>query len=205
MEADLFADLLRLDRADDPVEAVRNFRVLAAPNLRRCGSTDERIIREYDIPDVVVSGEAERPAGMRAAIERAQWVLEEPGSLFRGERLLIEAFRSGVLPEEVFGRAHGEFMQEVLRRERLIPEPPPALPDNELRVRVEGGLAPDDCVIVIVDHRPTWRRAAVRSRPRRATKLYVDLAKRDLACDLFLIGLGEEPLSEDFFTPSDKR
>jgi hypothetical protein len=29
----------------------------------------------------------------------------------------------------------------------------------------------------------------------------VDPVKRDLACDLFLIGLGEDPLSEDHFAP----
>jgi hypothetical protein len=63
----------------------------------------------------------------------------------------------------------------------------------------------DNQVAVIVDHLPSWRRAAVRSCPRRAAELYVDLAKRDLACDLFLIGLGEEPLSEDLFTPNDAR
>jgi hypothetical protein len=175
VEADLLADLLRRDHADDPVEAARNIWILVAPVLRRLGWTDERIIREYSIPDAVVSGEAGRRAGVRAAIQRAYWELEEPGSLFRGERPLIEAFRFGVLPEEVCRCTHGEFMQEVLRRENLVPEPPPALPDSELRVHTEGGFAPDDRVIVTLDHRPTWRRAAVRSCRRRATTLYVDL------------------------------
>src|SRR4051794_23316739 len=65
VEADLLADLMRRDHADDPVEAARNIWILVAPVLRRSGWTDERIIREYDIPDAVISGEAGRRADMR--------------------------------------------------------------------------------------------------------------------------------------------
>ncbi|WP_046865092.1 hypothetical protein [Microvirga massiliensis] len=205
MEADMLADLLRREHADDPVEAARNIWIMVAPTLRDCGWSDERIIREYAIPDEVLSGEADRRANARAAVQRAGWVLEAPDCLFRGERPLIEAFRSGALPEDEFGQAHAELMREVYRRESLIPEPLPALPEDELRVRVVGGPDPEDEVVITVDHLPTWRRAPVHARPRRLAADYVRFAIEHLARDLFLLGLGEDPIGEDLFTPEDER
>ncbi|WP_046863079.1 hypothetical protein [Microvirga massiliensis] len=205
MEADLLADLLRREHADDPVEAARNIWHFVAPVLRDCRWSDERIIREYAIPDEVLSGEADRRANVRAAVQRAGWVLEAPDCLFRGERPLIEAFRSGALSEEDFGRAHDAFLREVFRRERLIPESLPALSSDVLRVRITGGPDPDDSVVVTVDHLPTWRRAPVRACLRRLAAHYVQLARDELARDLFLLARGEEPLGEDLFTPEDER
>ena len=205
MEADMFADLLRSEHADDPVEAARNIWHFVAPALRDCGWSDERIIQEYAIPDEVLSGEADRRANVRAAIQRAGWGLEAPDCLFRGERPLIEAYRAGALPGEAFGQAHAELMREVHRRQRLVPDPPPALPEDEVRVRMVGGPDPEDRVVVTVDHRPTWRRAPVHARPRRLAADYVRFAREHLARDLFLLGLGEDPIGEDLFTPEDER
>ena len=96
-------------------------------------------------------------------------------------------------------------MREVYRRERLIPEPLPSLPEDEVRVRVVGGLDPEDKVEVTVDYLPTWRWAPVHACPRRLVADYVLFAREHLARDLFLLGLGEDPIGADLFTPEDER
>ena len=73
MEADMLADIIRMDNPDDPVEVGRQIWNQVAPTLRQSGMSDEQIIEAYGIPDEVLSGEAERRAGVRYAEQRLGW------------------------------------------------------------------------------------------------------------------------------------
>jgi hypothetical protein len=76
-------------------------------------------------------------------------MVERPGSHRRSEWPLIEAFRSGVLPE-AFRDIDGEFM-----RESFVPAPLSDLADDKVRIRTGDG--PYQAVLVPL---PTWRRDA---------------------------------------------
>ena len=203
LEVDMFFDVLRAEHPDDPVEAAREFWHLGAPTLRRCGWSDERIIRTYRIPDEVLSGEADRRSFARWAAWRLTWIEGQPESLLRGERELIRRHRTGELDLDTFAARLGDLFRDHDRRRPAESEAPP-LPEPELRVRTEGGPEPEDWVGITVDHLPSGRRACGRMT-RRFLADGIGMVSRSLAVDLWLVARGLEPLHDDHFTPEDER
>lgn len=203
LEVDMFFDVLRSENPGDPVEAAREFWHLGAPTLRRCGWSDERIIRTYRIPDEVLSGEADRRATVRWAAHRLTWIEGEPHSMLRGERELIRHHRRGELDLDAFAARLSDLFRDHDRRRPADDEVPP-LPERELRVRTEGGPEPEDRVAITVDHLPSGRRAC-GCMTRRFLSDGIRMASAALATALWLVARGLEPLHDDHFTPEDER
>lgn len=116
MTADIGVDVIRSENRNDPVEAGRQIWHLVAPTLRELGWTDERIVKTYRIPEEVLSGEADRRAGVRFAEYRLTWIEREPDKLWDGEGEMIARLRAGEISVEDYAAAIPA-MLEKRRRE----------------------------------------------------------------------------------------